>query len=382
MRKKRRISLVVATTLVFAAVAWLVFAPPSPLDRPVMDGQPIYYWLERMGSGDDRNQIRDRLVCLAPEVVPPLLAALEYRPSAIQVKISPFLEAHFPAAFRWLWRRGPSLNWMAAYTLSAMPPEPRIRDGFIRALRRMEDKNADSSIGFFAAQGLAEHYTNEPTILIPELRAALKVPHHNVAAVAARALPRFGTNGLIELPDLIDMLGGNDGYLIGHVAWTLGNFGRDAGIALPALRAQSTNQDATARRRVAIAIWQIAPETGFPAEVLLANMKAGWYQERYSSAEELLRNSPAHAPQIVETCADLIKSGPITNSSWPIQWHRIESARRLGEMGAAAKAALPVLREAETDGDVHVRTAATEACLRIETALAESQENQLTREPR
>jgi HEAT repeat protein len=247
----------------------------------------------------------------------------------------------------------------------------------------MADKNVNSSVGFAVVQGLAEHYTNEPKILIPELRAALRVPHNNIAALAARALPGFGTNGLIAVPDLIDLLRGNDDYLIGHVAWSLGQFGRDASVALQALRAQNTNQDATARRRVAIAIWQISPESGFPVDVLLENMRGGWAQERCMAAEELRRYSTAHATQVVATFIDLIRLGPVTNSNQLNHWHRYESARRLGEMGEAAKDALPALREAESDSEEYVGRAASEACRKIEKALATSQAAESTKpEPR
>jgi len=160
------------------------------------------------------------------------------------------------------------------------------------------------------------------------------------------------------------------------VAWSLAKFGRDASVALPALRDQMTHPDATARRRVAIAIWQIAPESGFPANVLLANMKNAWFQERYQAAEEMRGHSSLYDQQVVQTFIELIRLGPVRQPgmSGIAQWHRWESARQLGEMGATAREALPLLREMENDGDAMVRKAATEARQKIEKSLATAAE--------
>jgi hypothetical protein len=93
----------------------------------------------------------------------------------------------------------------------------------------------------------------------------------------------------------------------------------------------------------------------------------------------LRRYSSAHAPQVVETFINLIKSGPATNNGIVMHWHRWESAQRLGEMGEAAKDALPVLREPEGDTDEDVRKTASAARMKIEKALVPPQEKELNR---
>jgi hypothetical protein len=51
MRKRRPAIVVMLTLFVLLAIAWLAFSPSSDLSRPVMEGQPIGFWLERMVSG-------------------------------------------------------------------------------------------------------------------------------------------------------------------------------------------------------------------------------------------------------------------------------------------------------------------------------------------
>jgi hypothetical protein len=112
------ITIVLLMTL---ALVW-VSSAHDQLQKPVMDGQPINYWLERMGAGDDRNQIRDRLVSIGPPVAAPLLAALNDSPSPpslLKLKVSSLLAGRFPAVEHWLWQRRPSSRWMAAYTRMA-----------------------------------------------------------------------------------------------------------------------------------------------------------------------------------------------------------------------------------------------------------------------
>ena len=378
MRFRKKAGLVGIILLLVGGLLWLTFGHQSPLERPVLEGKPIGYWLELMGTdiNNDRDQIRDRLVSLGPLVIPPLLAALEDQPSSLKKKITtPFFLNHLPAVAKWLWRRRPSASWMAAYTLEAMPPDPRIRDGLIRTLRRATDAKEDSNIGFFAVKGLGERYTNDMATVIPALRSALKVPHGNIQGEAALTLARLGTNGLVALPDLIPLLKSTDDYVSSRTAMALGLFGPAARNALPSIRPLLTNQEPEVRRYAAVAIWRIASETGFPTKLLLSNMKSGRLQERVLASQQLWELGRSRTPDVIAALVDVIKSVPDTDNGLVNQWPRAHAAEILGKMGAEAKAALPTLVETETgDDDEWVRKVAKEAREKIEKALATPQD--------
>src|ERR1043166_2697246 len=326
------------------------------LQKPVMDGRPITYWLERMASGDDEVEIRRRLVSLGPPVVPPLLAALDDRPSPLKLKATRLLWGRFPAVDKWLWRRRYSSRDMAAYTLAAMPPEPRIRDGLIRALSHARNKEEDSDVGFHAVAGLRDQYTNDWATVVPALRRALRVPHDNIQAAAARALPSFGSHANPAIPELISLSSSSDSYLAAHTAIALGDFGTAASNAAPVLQRLLTNADPVARRCAAVALWKIVPQSGFPDKILLWNMKNGNLQERCKAAQQLWQLDHHRNLEAVEALLAVIASEPDTidtTTGKPFNGPRWTAAETLGKMGADAETALPALSAiAMNDGEI------------------------------
>src|SRR6267378_4278255 len=139
----RRLWFCAAIVVSLLGSLWFAFAHQSDLERPVLEGKPIGYWMAYMASdrNDDRDAVRDRLNALGPMVVAPLLAALHDRPSAIQLKITPFLYDHFPAVARWLYRRPQHNGSMAAYTLSTMPPDRKIRDALVKTIYQCKSED-------------------------------------------------------------------------------------------------------------------------------------------------------------------------------------------------------------------------------------------------
>lgn len=366
------VGLLMGVVLLTTALLWESSAH-SQLQKPVMAGQPIGHWLERMGSGDDRDEIRRRLVSIGPPVTAPLLAALNDRPSPLKIRATQLLGGRFPAVERWLWRRRPSSRWMAAYTLAAMPPDPRIRDALIHALAEASNKGEDSNIGFYAVDGLKERYTNDAAIVVMALRHALGVPHHNIQASAARALPAFGNHAYQAIPDLISLTSVTDSYLAGHAAAALGEFGPAAGNALPALASLLTNTEPTVRRRAAVARWKIAPQLGFPEDILRWNMKHASLQERWFAAQELWQLDHSRREEASQGLLAVVQSAPdATLDGQPFHGTRWGAAEALGRMGADAATALPVLSAvAKDDADEWMRRKAREACEQIERAVSE-----------
>jgi HEAT repeat protein len=293
---------------------------------------------------------------------------------ALKQRLLVFIHNHVSrAAAEWLWgNRRSSQSWMAAYTLGAMPPDPKIRDGLVEALRRANDPNEDSNIAFYAAEGLAARYTNEWKKVVPALREALLVPHDNVQVVAARGLSKFGIKGIAALPEMISLLGrSTNSYLCSGVAGALGIMGSPASNAIPSLQTLVTNQEPEVRRCAAVAIWRISPTNAFPKEVLLTNMQKGIpLQERAFAAHQLWKDGHTGSPEVVATLVDVIKSPPEMFFGQPNHGPRMCAAQFLGTMGAEAKAGLPALIEAETDQVEFVRKVAKEARKKIDTALA------------
>jgi HEAT repeat protein len=348
------------------------------LQKPVMDGQPIGYWLDRMGAADNREELRDRLVALGPPVTPPLLTALDDKPSPLNVKATELLIGRFPAVAQRLFRRKYSSRWMAAYALAAMPPDPKIRDALIRVLAQASHKEEDSNVGFYAVLGLRDHYTNDAPIVVPALRRALGGPHHNIQALAARALPSFGTHSYPAIPELISLTTGTDGYLAGHAAHALGDFGPIASNALPALGRLLTNAEPTVRRRAAVAMWRIDRGTGFPEDILRWNMKHASLQERWFAAQQLWELDSSRREEASQGLLAVVESPPVDDGTdEPFHGARWGAAEALGKMGADAATALPVLSAiSRDDANERMRREAREACERIERAVSELQRAQ------
>lgn len=343
------------------------------LQKPVLDGKPVVYWLHRMemDANDDRDRIRDQLVAVGDSITTPLLAALEAHLSSFGRKLqtSAFVVNNMRDVTRWLQSQPYGASWMAAYTLKSMPPNPRIREALIRELHHAQDKLEDSNIGFHAVQALATHYTNDWAAVIPELRDAMRSPHGNVRAEAARSIPSFGTNGLIALPELIRLLNDNDSDVIAHSARALGKFGSDAVSALPTLTPLKTNSTALVRRSAAVAIWRIAPETEFPLEIFLGCMESDRTQERVFAAAELVKLNPSQTEAAIRTYVKTISAPPDFTFGQTNHAYRIISARNLGELGPVAEAALPILTTtAESDTHPEVRQAAKTAVQKIAQA--------------
>jgi len=372
MRMKSMIALT-ALLLGLGYATWYWVTQQTPIEEARLDGKRVTFWLQEMATDvhADREQIRDQLVALGKPAIPSLLAALEAHPTSFERKLqtSAFVVNNLPSVANWLQRYPWGASWMAAYTLAAMPPDPRIRDALIRELHHAKHQLEDSNIGFYAAVALGSVYTNDWAVVLPELRAALRVPHDNIRAAAARALPSFGTNGLAALPDLVRLLGDNDIDVVAHSAGALGKFGPAASSALPTLTPLTTNATALVRRSAAVAIWRIKSGSDFPTEILLGCMNCSSTQERVFAAEELTRLNPSKAAFAVDTYVRILNSPPDFMFGQTNHSYRIRSARNLGGLGRVAESALPTLaRVAESDENSVVRQEAKSALQQIAQA--------------
>src|ERR1044072_3569059 len=80
--------------LIAGAFCWVRLSDRE-LTKPILDGRPITFWLNEMGVGDHREEIRARLLALGPTIKRPLLAALYAIRSPSRTKFNYFVENYF-----------------------------------------------------------------------------------------------------------------------------------------------------------------------------------------------------------------------------------------------------------------------------------------------
>jgi HEAT repeat protein len=133
-------------------------------------------------------------------------------------------------------------------------------------------------------------------------------------------------------------------------AETLGNIGKEAAAAVPALIDTLRDEDEHVRYHCVVALGMIGPAASH-AIPALKQMRQDSYREVHWAAVVSLRKIGPFP--IAEVIAELK-----TNSSWVI---RSDAAKMLGETGKEAQAAIPVLIDALNDKDHSVRSNAAMA---------------------
>jgi HEAT repeat protein len=165
------------------------------------------------------------------------------------------------------------------------------------------------------------------------------LPAAGVNGQAAICLARADPKNAKVLPAALKLLDMPNKFFVGQALELLALVGPDAKSTLPRARAALTEPTAQVRVRAAVAVWKITGEVKDALPVLTAAV---------SQADTL--DVPPGAV------------GPIVPPRSAAQ----AAAQALGEMGAAAKSALPALREAQALNDTNLRSAAAAAIHKIE----------------
>jgi HEAT repeat protein len=216
----------------------------------------------------------------------------------------------------------------------------------------------------------------DPAVAIPALATAVK--DKDVGPAAAAALGHFGKGAV---PVLIAALKSGDAGLRAAAAEGLAAVGPDAREAVPALEAAVKDGDEWARVHAGLALWKVAGRKEEAIRLLKARLADEDTQE---DAAEKLGSMGAGAKAALPDLTKLLK-GPdssvrvaaalavwrITGEAGVVVPMLVESARcehgeiaeealtALGEMGPAAKAAVPALlelRKAEQDSQpIHLQ---------------------------
>jgi HEAT repeat protein len=179
---------------------------------------------------------------------------------------------------------------------------------------------------------------------------------------AIRILTRIGPDAKQAAPDIIEVLKNDDGsdpQFRAELQFGLGSIGSDDASAVPSL-VESLNSDNEQVRNSAIfALRNIGPAAGEAAAALRKNLKSEDKFLALISAWSLLAIQPDDAEAAQEAVPALI-----AGLSWDNENVQIESAKALGELGPAAKSAVPELEKVK--GSEALQAAVDEALKKIQ----------------
>jgi HEAT repeat protein len=249
-------------------------------------------------------------------------------------------------------------------------------------------KNEDPRIRAWVASGLGELSGTWPTAVIPTLMALLKDSDRTTAANAARSLVGSGSK---SVPALLAAL--QDPQLRSQVLAVLLQIGPGAASVASNLAAYLSDSDPEYRRELLFALAAMGPGASPAIDPIVARLDDPDLRVRYAACFALGRIGPAAKISVEPLKRGLTSSDPflpvasawallkilpgeesIVSSAVPVlagalanlsEMPKLEAIHSLGEIGAAAKSAVPALKAALEDSNQEVRDAAREALAKI-----------------
>ncbi len=244
-------------------------------------------------------------------------------------------------------RRGPVLT----ASLLADMGQPAV-PACIRALR-----DDDWRIRYCAVEALRQ-MDPVPTQATPALIQAMKDENSDVRSSAAGALGGIGRAAAPAVPALIDALSDKESAVRGLAARALGGIGQEAKPGVRALMRGVKDKEWFARREAVQALGKMGPVAKEAGPVLEGALKDEDEAVRCAAAWALAKLG------LPNKGLPVLIAGLEGESAWLRGW----VARRLGEVGPPAKAAIPALTKALKDQSKDVRKAAAEALKKIQAA--------------
>jgi HEAT repeat protein len=192
---------------------------------------------------------------------------------------------------------------------------------------------------------------------VPALAAALEDKDSGVRATAAGALLRIGEPANDAMPALHKALLDRDGTTVWNAAGALRNMGVVTTDLMPAYRRLLQSPECGLRVSAALAISEYAP----PAELLPIALSC--------------RNDPARDYEVSKGVDTIMSTIAKDKSAVPVIAERLRedrhpgtrqwAARALGDLGRAARSAIPDLEAAVNDDSPLVREAAVDALAKV-----------------
>ncbi|MGH7193268.1 MAG: HEAT repeat domain-containing protein, partial [Candidatus Saccharimonadales bacterium] len=163
---------------------------------------------------------------------------------------------------------------------------------------------------------------------------------------AVRILAKIGPDAKEAAPALAEALKGSDGDFRREAQFVLGTFGADAAPAVPELIRSLDSNDEQVRNSAIYALGKIGPAAKAALPALRGLRDSDDAFVRFAATWALVKIDPKN-PQLIAAAVTELQKG--LSDERPLV--RLESAAALGELGAAAKAAVPELKKVATDED-------------------------------
>jgi HEAT repeat protein len=193
---------------------------------------------------------------------------------------------------------------------------------------------------------------------VPKIVAALEIEELRGAALAV--LGRMGPAAKDAVPALVNELARQDDPRRAEVQLALAAIGPDAAAAVPALVESLSSDDDHVRRTALYALGKIGPAASAAIPELRGHLRQGDKLRRVAVVWALLQIQPGDR-RLVSMAVPLLIEALAADDSLV----RREAALALGNLGAAARAAVEPLKARLGDDDPSVREAAAEALAKI-----------------
>jgi HEAT repeat protein len=197
---------------------------------------------------------------------------------------------------------------------------------------------------------------------VPYLAAALRGANPREQTAAVISAGRLGAPAKGAIPDLIELLSDVNLRRAPSRLWvadTLGGFGTNAASATPVLLDMLAGSDSREWRAAAEALYKIGGDRRSLAAALVKKLDDSLDADHFSVVTLILRLEPTNATAL-SALIEIAKAEPSL---------RRQAFQELGKLGAAARPAIPMLREATTN-IYTLREVARTALENIESALA------------
>lgn len=239
----------------------------------------------------------------------------------------------------------------AARALAEIKPSPEAVAPFlVKAVQDEDESVIGNAVDALASLGVA---------IVPRLtKNGLK--NKDLRLYAVRVLGKIGPDAKEAAGPLAETLDGAEGQFRREAQFVLGMFGAAAAPAVPELTKSLASDDEQIRNSAIYALGKIGPAAK-PSATELRKLIAGDDEfTRFAALWALVRIEPKNIKLAAVAVPVLVKG---LSDERPLV--RAESAATLGELGSAAKAALPALKKAAADEEAAVSAAAKEAIEKI-----------------
>ena len=240
----------------------------------------------------------------------------------------------------------------AARALAEINPPPEVvAPVLLKAIRDEDQSVIGNTIDALASLGAQ---------IVPRLvNNGLK--NKDLRLYAVRVLAKIGPDAKEAAPALAMALADAEGDFRRESQFVLGMFGPAAAPAVPELIKSLASDDDKVRNSAVYALGKIGPAAKAASATLRKLLDSDDDFARFAATWALVRIDPKDAKLVAAAVPALIKG---LADERPLV--RAESAATLGELGPAAKSAMPELKKAAEDADANVSAAAKQALAEID----------------